>query len=135
MFKGFSLLCRGTYLNQHPGMSACNFFFWATILQYKQLKISKFTFLMNLIMKSKKSNVLYYGQAVFYWVDLIWCIFYSASLYRFFYNNKYIIVSSLTIGGTDMGICSFKKRSIKIRVQEKVQERNCIECVSVFLST
>ena len=38
-------------------------FFSATILQYKQLKV-EFTFLMNLIMKSKKSKVLYYGQAV-----------------------------------------------------------------------
>ena len=40
-------------------------FFSATILQYKKLKISKFTFLMNLMMRSKESKVLYYGQVFF----------------------------------------------------------------------
>ena len=42
----------------------CHFFVWATILKYKQLKMN-FTFLIKFIMKSKKSKVLLYGQAVF----------------------------------------------------------------------
>ena len=40
-------------------------FFSVTVLQYKQLKMSKFTFLKNLIIKCKESKVLYYRQAVF----------------------------------------------------------------------
>ena len=65
---------------------------------------------MNLIMKSKVLKVLYYGQAVS-----------SLSPFRFLHflqcvvkNKEYIIVSSLRSGGTDMGICSFKKRPTKI---------------------
>ena len=42
------------------------------------------TLLMNLIMMSKESKLLYYGQAVFHRADYISCIFYSASLYHTF---------------------------------------------------
>ena len=69
---------------------------------------------MNSIMKSKESKVLYYDKQFFHWADFISCIFHSVALYHTFYNNEYIIRSSLTNGVTDMGIRFFKKQSIKI---------------------
>ena len=39
---------------------------------------------------------------------------------HFFYNIEYIIISSLTNGLTDMGICFFQKHSINmIRLRKK----------------
>ena len=81
---------------------------------------------MNRIMKSEELKV-YYGQAVFFTEPISFLAF--STVRRFiihFHNNEYIITSSLTCGVTDMGICFFKKRSVKII---KFQERNCM---SVF---
>ena len=83
-------------------------------------------------MKSKELKV-YYRQALFFAEPISFLAFSTVPHYIIhFYNNEYIITSSLTCGVTDMGTCFFKRWSIKII---KVQERNCIECVSLIFST
>ena len=87
---------------------------------------------MNRIMKSKELKV-YYGEAVFslsrfHFLHFLQC----GAISNIFYNNEHIITSSLLSGVTHMGICFFKRRSIKII---KAQERNSIECVSLIFST
>ena len=65
-------------------------------------------------MKNKERKI-YYGQAVFSLSQFHFFAFSTAWHYiTHFYNNEYIITSSLTSGVTDMGICFFKRRSIKI---------------------
>ena len=48
-----------------------------------------------------------------------------------FYNNKYIIISSLTNGVTDIGVFLSKA----VRKDYKAQERNYTESVSLISST
>ena len=63
--------------------------------------MSKFTFLINLIMKSKEWYHITNKQ-FFHWANFISCIFYSAFAISYFHNNKYIIISDLTRGETDV---------------------------------
>ena len=87
--------------------SDVSFFFSSTILQYKQSKTSKFTFLRNLMMKIKESKVLYYGQANFslsqFHVMLLVLNQFSPSHFpqciviSYFHNNEYIIIWGLAI--------------------------------------
>ena len=51
--------------HKYPSMFSFNWFFSSTILQYKKLKMSKFIFLENFVMKIKESKVLYYSQGLF----------------------------------------------------------------------
>ena len=65
------------------------------------------TLLMNLIMDSKESKLLSYGQAVFsqslfHFLYYLQCVAMSQ-----FYNNKFVIIPGLTREVTDViGICS-----------------------------
>ena len=55
---------------------------------------------MNLMMKSKESKVLYYGQAVFSMSAFHILQFLPCVAISHFHNNEYIIISGLTRGGT-----------------------------------
>ena len=58
---------------------------------------------MNRIIKSKDLKE-YYGQAVFFTEPISFLAFSTVRCYiTHFYNNEYIITSSLTCGVTDMG--------------------------------
>ena len=135
-FKRFSLLCRRHILRntlECLHMILVSFFFSATILQYKQLKTSKFTFLIDFLMKSKESKVLYYRQAVFSLTQFYFLHFLQCVVMPHFHNNERTIISGLTRGGTDVSdICSFRKR---IHGDYKVQERNRIDSTSSIFST
>ena len=96
------------------------FFFSATILQYRQSKISKFTFLMNLTKNRITRSFIFLKKIIlylqsrfllsrFYFMHFLQCV-----ATPHFQNNKHIIISGSTRRVTDVsGICSFKKRSIK----------------------
>ena len=102
-------------------------FFSATVLQYKQLKILNFTFLMNLVMKSKESKVLYYGQAVFSLSQFHFLHFLKCIAILHFHNNEYVTISGLTRFVTDVS----DKYSIKIiRLRKKI-----VESVLLIFST
>ena len=64
--------------------------------------MSKFTFLMNLIMKSKELKVSYHQQAVFSLSQFHFLHFLQCIAISYFHNNKYIIISDLTRGETDV---------------------------------
>ena len=81
---------------------------------------------MNCIMKSKELKVCLWTSS-FFTEPISFIAFSTVRHYiTHFYNNEHIITSSLTSGATDMSICFFQRRSIKII---KAQERNCIECI------
>ena len=64
------------------------------------------TLLMNLIVKSKESKLLYYGQ-FFHRVDFIPVFSTVRHCILHFYNNKYVITPGLTREVTGViGICS-----------------------------
>lgn len=115
-FKELLLVCRRTCPKEHRGMSLCDFCQFFHQLQYCIKKIiSTFTLLMNVITKSKESNVLYYGQVVFSLHQFHFLHFLQCVVISHFHNNEYMIISSSTRGVTDVsGICFFKKLSIKI---------------------
>lgn len=71
-FNGFGLLCRSTGTPWNACIRFLIVFFSSTILQYKNLKIWKSTFLMNLVINIKESKVLYYRQVVFHWAENLW---------------------------------------------------------------
>ena len=65
------------------------------------------TLLMNLIIKSKESKLLYYGQAVFSQSRFHFLYFLQCVTISHFNDNKYGIVPGLTREVTDViGICS-----------------------------
>ena len=78
------------------------------------VKDIKFTFLMSRIMKSKELKNIW-GTSSFFTEPISFLVFSTVRRYiTHFHNNEYIIISSLTSGVTDMSICFFKRRSIKI---------------------
>ena len=65
------------------------------------------TLFMNLIMKSKESKLLYYGQAVFSQSRFHFLYFIQCVAISHFYNNKFVIIPGLAREVTDViGICS-----------------------------
>ena len=65
------------------------------------------TLLMNLIMMSKESKLLYYGQAVFSQSRFHFRYFLQCIAIPHFDNDKYVIIPGLTREVADViGICS-----------------------------
>ena len=65
------------------------------------------TLLMNLIMMSKESKLLYYGQAVFSQSRFHFLYFLQCVAISHFYNDKYVIIPGLKREVADIiGICS-----------------------------
>ena len=109
----FSLLCRRTYLKEHH---------WYCNINSKRYQ----SFVMNRIMESKESS-----RAHFIWLSQFHFLHFLRCYITVFYNNKYIIISSLTNGVTDIGVFLSKA----VRKDYKAQERNYIESVSLISST